>query len=369
VRIAMVAPLTEPVPPPLYGGTERVISVLIEELVRRGHDVTLFASGDSRTSAKLHACCERGLRLDPTARDPIAFILGELGEVYEHAAAFDVIHNNIDYLSFPFARLTTTPTVTTTHGRLDLPEVRRIYSSYGDQRLVAISDDQRSWLPDQNWIGTVYNAIDLDNFHFRPERGDYLVFLGRISPEKRPDRAIEIARDVGMKLIVAAKVDPVDQEYFEQAIEPLMNDHHGLIEFVGEVNEREKDELLGGAYAYLFPVDWPEPFGLTMAEAMATGTPVIAYRAGSVPEVVEHGVTGFVCKRLSEMIDAVARIPEIDRRACRDRVERLFSPTAMADGYERAYSVVQSSIPMNGTVRPIHDRLSISVQSVDLGLS
>jgi glycosyltransferase involved in cell wall biosynthesis len=368
VRIAMVAPLTEPVPPPLYGGTERVISVLTEEMVRRGHDVTLFASGDSKTNAKLHLCCERGLRLDPMARDPIAFTLGEMGEVYKQAAAFDVIHNHNDYLAFPFARLTGTPTVTTTHGRLDLPEVRLIYTSYGDQRLVAISDDQRSWMPDLNWIGTVYNAIDLDTFHFRPERGDYLVFLGRISPEKRPDRAIEIARDVGMKLIVAAKVDPVDQEYYEQAIASLIDSHQDLIEFIGEVNEQEKDELLGGAYAYLFPVDWPEPFGLTMAEAMATGTPVIAYRAGSVPEVVEHGVTGFVCERLSEMIDAVSRVPEIDRHACRARVERLFSPSAMADGYERVYAEARSSILPNGKERSDNDLLATSVQSADLGL-
>ena len=352
MRIAMVAPLAEPVPPPLYGGTERVVSVLTEELVRRGHDVTLFASGDSQTTAKLHPCCERGLRLDPTARDPIAFALGEMGEVYGRASEFDVIHNHHDYLAFPFARLTATPTITTTHGRLDLPEVQRIYTAYRDQRLVAISNDQRSWMPELNWVRTIYHAIDLDNFHFRPERGDYLVFLGRISPEKRADRAIEIARDVGMRLIVAAKVDPVDRDYYEQAIAPLIDGNHNLIEFIGEVDEREKDELLGGAYAYLFPVDWPEPFGLTMAESMATGTPVIAYRAGSVPEVVEHGVTGFVCNRLSDMIDAVARVPEIDRGACRARVELRFSPAAMADGYERAYAAARLTVTPDNVAQP-----------------
>jgi glycosyltransferase involved in cell wall biosynthesis len=340
MRIAMIAPLIEPVPPPRYGGSERVVSILTEELVRRGHDVTLFASGDSRTAAKLHPCAERGLRLDSTARDPVAYHLGEIGDVYARAADFDVIHNHNDYLAFPFARLSRTPTVTTTHGRLDLPEVRRIYEHYPEQRLVSISYDQRSWIPDLNWVDTVYNAIDLDNFRFRPERGDYLVFLGRISPEKRPDRAIEIARDVGMRLIIAAKVDPIDRDYDEHAIEPLIAGHSDLIEFVGEVDQRQKDELLGGAYAYLFPVDWPEPFGLTMAEAMATGTPVIAYRAGSVPEVVEDGVTGFVCETFTAMVDAVRRIPEIDRRACRQRVERLFSPRAMTDGYERVYAAM-----------------------------
>jgi glycosyltransferase involved in cell wall biosynthesis len=201
-------------------------------------------------------------------------------------------------------------------------------------------------MPHLNWVDTVHHGIDLDNYHFRPEHGDYLVFLGRISPEKRPDRAIEIARDVGMRLVMAAKVDEVDKDYDAHAIAPLIENHSDLIEYVGEVNEREKDELLGGAYAYLFPVDWPEPFGLTMAEAMATGTPVIAYRAGSVPEVVDHGVTGYVCETFSAMIEAVGRIPEIDRHSCRKRVERRFSPSAMADGYERVYAAVSASAPM-----------------------
>jgi glycosyltransferase involved in cell wall biosynthesis len=233
---------------------------------------------------------------------------------------------------------------------MDLPEVRRIYDTYRDQRLIAISDDQRSWLPQLNWLTTVYHGIDIDNFPFCPESGDYLVFLGRISPEKRPDRAIEIARDVDRRLIMAAKVDDVDQEYYEHAIAPLIANHNGLIEFVGEVNEREKAELLGGAYAYLFPVDWPEPFGLTMVEAMATGTPVIAYRAGSVPEVVVDGETGFVCEHFSAMIDAVERIPEIDRRACRDHVERRFSPSTMASGYERVYRSAIEETASTGTM-------------------
>lgn len=338
MRIAMVAPLIESVPPSLYGGTERVVSVLTEELVSRGHEVTLFASGDSRTRARLLAPCPHGLRLDPEARDYIAYTLVELSQVYGRATEFDVIHNHNDYLGFAFARLATTPTVTTTHGRLDLAEVRRIYGYYPEQRLVSISNDQRRWLPAANWVATVYNAIDLANYHFRAEPGDYLVFLGRISPEKRPDRAIEIARDVGMRLLIAAKIDAVDRPYYEHAIEPLIRTNRGLIEYIGEVNEREKDDLLGKAYAYLFPIDWPEPFGLTMAEAMATGTPVVAMRAGSVPEVVEHGVTGFVCQSLRELIEAVPQVARLDRHACRAHIEQRFAPSVMAAGYERAYA-------------------------------
>jgi glycosyltransferase involved in cell wall biosynthesis len=340
MRLAMVAPLMEPVPPPLYGGTERVVSLLTEELVRRGHAVTLFASGDSRTTAALVPCCEQGLRLDPEVTDHVAYAMTQVGEVYRRAGEFDLVHNHLDYFAFPSARLSPVPTLTTTHGRLDLPEVRRVYADFAEQRLVAISADQRGYLPKARWVATVRNAVDVANYRVRPDPGDYLVFLGRISPEKRPDRAIEIARDVGMRLVIAAKVDPVDEDYWEHAIKPLVDRNPGVVEFVGEVDERGKDDLLGNAYAYLFPIDWPEPFGLTMAEAMATGTPVIAANAGSVPEVVEDGVTGFVCESLSAMIAAVPRVGELDRRACRARVERLFSPAAMADGYERAYAAV-----------------------------
>jgi glycosyltransferase involved in cell wall biosynthesis len=311
--------------------------VLTEELVRRGHEVTLFASGDSETSATLLPCCDRALRTDQTVRDTVAYTLIEMGEVYARASSFDVIHNHNDYLGFSFARLATTPTMTTTHGRLDLPEVQRIYGYYAEQRLVSISHDQRTWLPNAAWQGTVHNAIDIHNFRLREEPGSYLVFLGRISPEKRPDRAIEIARDVGMRLVIAAKVDDVDRAYYDYAIAPLIERNKGLVEYIGEVDEQGKDELLGGAYAYLFPVDWPEPFGLTMAEAMATGTPVIAPRLGSVPEVVADGRTGFICDTLSGMVAAVGRIGEIDRRASREHVERHFAPEVMAAGYERIY--------------------------------
>jgi glycosyltransferase involved in cell wall biosynthesis len=339
----MVAPLIESVPPVHYGGTERVVSVLTEELVRRGHDVTLFASGDSRTAAALVPCAARGLRLDGTCRDYLAASMSQLRTVYRRAGDFDVIHNHSDYPAFPFAvACPRVPTVTTAHGRLDLPEVQQAYRAFGELPLVAISNAQRATLTGVNWLATVYHGIEFGHYRFHPDRGDYLVFLGRICPEKRPDRAIEIARETGRRLVIAAKVDPVDRSYYEHAIAPLIAQHRHLVEYVGEVNDEEKDALLGGAYAYLFPIDWPEPFGLTMAEAMATGTPVVALRAGSAPEVVEDGVTGFVRDSLTGMIAAIDRIKEIDRRACRARAERLFSPAAMADGYERVYSALAS---------------------------
>jgi glycosyltransferase involved in cell wall biosynthesis len=338
----MLAPLAEPVPPTLYGGTERVVSLITEELVRRGHEVTLFASGDSRTAATLVPICPRGLRLDQEVKDYAAYTLVALSEAYSRAQEFDLFHNHNDYLAFGMARLSRTPTVTTTHGRLDLHEVRRIFRLFPEQRLVSISHDQKKWLPEANWVGTVHNGIAVDHFRLREAQGDCLVFLGRISPEKRPDRAIEVARDVGMKLVIAAKVDAVDQDYYDSAIAPLIRANRGLIEYIGEVNEHEKDEVLGNAYAYLFPIDWPEPFGLTMVEAMATGTPVIASRNGSVPEIVQDGVTGFVCSTFKELIEAVPKVASLDRVACRRHVERHFTPTAMANGYETIYRRVVS---------------------------
>jgi glycosyltransferase involved in cell wall biosynthesis len=351
MRIAIAAPLVEPIPPPLYGGSERVVSVLVEELVRRGHDVTLFASGDSVTAARLVATTPRGLRLDPEIRDYVAATVLHIGEVYRQAGSFDIVHNHVDYLSFPFARLSSVPTVTTAHGRMDLGEIQRLFRTFPEQRLVSISYAQRKPVSDLNWIGNVYNAIDIDQYHFRPDAGDYLVFLGRIAPEKRPDRAIEIAREVGMRLVIAAKVDAVDQEYWEHAIKPLV-DSSDLIEYIGEVNEREKDELLGHAYAYLFPIDWPEPFGLTMAESMATGTPVVARHAGSTPEIVADGVTGFVCNSMRQMLEAVEKVRDLDRRACRRHVEERFTPAVMADGYEAIYAGVV------GEARSTCDRLA-----------
>jgi glycosyltransferase involved in cell wall biosynthesis len=320
-----------------------VVSLLTEELVRRGHNVTLFASGDSNTCATLVPCSDRGLRQDPAVTDYSAYAMTEMAEVARRSGDFDLIHNHLDYVAFPTARLIQTPTLTTTHGRLDLPEVRRVYQEFREQRLVAISADQRSYLPRAAWVGTVHNAVDLKHYDFQPFAGDYLVFLGRISPEKRPDRAIRIARDAGMRLIVAAKIDPVDGDYWSSAIEPLVRANPGLVEYVGEVDGAGKNKLLGGAWAYLFPIDWPEPFGLTMIESMATGTPVIAFNAGSVPEVVEDGVTGFVCSSVDEMVDAVTRVGQLDRAACRQRVAEKFSAEVMADGYERAYRALLES--------------------------
>ena len=352
----MVAPLAESVPPTLYGGTERVVSALTEELVRRDHEVTLFASGDSQTNATLVSCVPRGLRLNPEILDEVAPTMIELGEVYSRAAEFDIIHNHVDYFGFPFARLVTTPTITTTHGRLDLPEVLRVYATFPEQRLVSISRSQRNYLPDANWVTNVYNGIDVPSFHFRPDPGKYLAFVGRISPDKRVDRAIEIARDIGMPLVIAAKVATTDRDYFTHAIEPLIR-RSKLIEFVGEVNESQKDELMGGAYATLFPIDWPEPFGLTMIESMATGTPVIAYRAGSVSEVVVDGVTGFICDSVKAMVEAIPRIASLDRRASRRHVERKFSAAPMASGYEAAYSLVVEE-PSATTTEPRAEKRS-----------
>lgn len=341
MRIAMVAPLVEAVPPRQYGGTERVVSVLTEELVRRGHQVTLFASGDSETKAKLVACSQQSLRLNGDDRLLHASVLLELAEVYEKAKDFDLVHSHVDWLAFPFARLFGIPTVSTTHGRLDLAAVRKTYDCFPEQALVSISRDQRNYLPDANWLATVYNGIALEHYHFREQPGDYLVFLGRISPEKRPDRAIEIAGRAGMRLIIAAKVDPADRDYYEDKIAPLIR-LSPWAEYVGEVNEPVKDELLGHAYAYLFPIDWPEPFGLTMVEAMATGTPVVACRAGSVPEVVQDGVTGFICNTVTDMVDAVGKVGSLRRTDCRAYVEQRFSGHAMADGYEEVYARLAS---------------------------
>jgi len=353
----MVAPLVEAVPPERYGGTERVVSVLTEELVKRGHQVTLFASGDSQTGAKLVPCSPRSLRLHGDDLLPKASVLLELAEVYGGAHDFDLIHNHLDWFAFPFARVSGIPTVSTIHGRLDFSSIRNTYRRFPEQPRVSISDAQRAHLPDANWIATVHNGIALDHFRFHETPGDYLVFLGRINQEKRPDRAIEIAGRAGMRLVIAAKVDPVDRDYYECEIKPLIG-RSPWVEYIGEVDEAEKDELLGHAYAYLFPIDWPEPFGLTMAEAMATGTPVVAWRAGSVPEVVRDGVTGFIRDDMDAMAKAVEDVATLRRADCRVHVERYFSAQAMADGYEAVYESLLSSstppaqLPLLTTLRP-----------------
>ncbi|HWO94144.1 MAG TPA: glycosyltransferase family 4 protein [Dehalococcoidia bacterium] len=337
MRIAVVAPLVESVPPKLYGGTERVVHLLTEELVRRGHDVTLFASGDSWTSARLVPCSEGSLRASGIT-DEVPATREMVRRVYGRAHEFDIIHCHVDWHPFPHARVCPVPTISTTHGRLDLPEIVREYEAFPEHPLVSISCAQQQYLPRANWLATVHNAVDVERFTFRGRGGDYLVFLGRFSPEKGPDRAIAIAMRVDMPLIMAAKIDPKDRAYYEAIVEPLIRRHHPRVRYIGQVDERAKDELLGGAYAYLFPIDWPEPFGLTMVESMATGTPVLAIGLGSVPEIVADGVTGFVCGSLDEMADAVKRVPEIDRAACRERVARLFSPQRMCDGYEEVYA-------------------------------
>ncbi len=335
MRIAQIAPLQESVPPQKYGGTERVVSCLVEELVRRGHDVTLFATGDSHTAARVVPVVEQGLRLagirDTGPSDQLALTLA-----YEQSGEFDIIHSHLDYQTLPFARLRPAPpTLITCHGRLDLLHIHPIFESLCEAHLVSISDNQRRLLPHWNWAGTVYNGIDIANYTFHPRPGDYLAFLGRISPEKGIEDAIAVAKLAGMPLKVAAKVDPVDQAYYRERVRPMLD--HPLVEYIGEISEREKDAFLGQAMALIFPVRWPEPFGLVMAEAMAAGTPVIAGRFGSVPEVVEDGKTGFICDSLAEMVLAIRRLGEIDRQRCRIVAQDRFSAQRMARDYEAVY--------------------------------
>jgi glycosyltransferase involved in cell wall biosynthesis len=334
LRIAQVAPLSESVPPKLYGGTERVVATLTDELVRQGHDVTLFASGDSQTEATLVAPVAKALRLAKSA-DPLALHLLMVEQVAQRADEFDIIHFHTAPLHFSVARRLTTPHVTTLHGRLDLPEVVTLYGEFADLPLVSVSNAQRGPLPDLNWVATVYHGLPNRELQFNPGRGSYLAFLGRISPEKRVDRAIAIAKACRWPLKIAAKVDPADQSYFDRQIRPLLD--HPLVEYVGEITEAQKATFLGGAMALLFPIDWPEPFGLVMIESMACGTPVVAIRGGSVPEILEPGVTGFICDDLDEAIEATTRAHALDRRACRKAFERRFTASRMAEEYSQLY--------------------------------
>jgi glycosyltransferase involved in cell wall biosynthesis len=336
MRIAQVAPLYESVPPKQYGGTERIVSYLTEELIRQGHDVTLFASGDSETAGRLIPVCRRSLRLDERSIDQLAHHVLLLEHVSQRAHEFDVIHFHIDYLHFPVSRLLGSPQVTTLHGRLDIPDLAPLYDHFRDMPVVSISNSQREPLPWANWQVTVYHGLPKDLLRFRPETGRYLAFLGRICPEKRVDRAIEIAKRTGIPLKIAAKVDPVDKRYFKRVIEPLLRDC-SIAEWVGEITERQKDEFLGNAYALLFPIDWPEPFGLVMIEAMACGTPVIAYEGGAVAEVIEEGRTGFIVTELEDAIEAVRRVPDLSRARCRQVFEKRFTATRMARDYVKVY--------------------------------
>ncbi len=333
--IAQVAPLHESVPPKLYGGTERVVSYLTEELVAQGHDVTLFASGDSRTTARLIPMREQALRLDQPS-DGLASHLLLLERVFAEAERFDIIHFHCDYLHFPFSRRHAARNLTTLHGRLDIPDLVPLYREYPEMPLVSISDAQRSPLPWANWQATVYHGLPEWECTFQEEAGSYLAFLGRISPEKRVDRAIEIAQRVGMELKIAAKIDPVDRSYFEGVIRPLLGAPR--VDYLGEIAEHEKDALLGGSHALLFPVDWPEPFGLVMIEALGRGTPVVAFRRGSIPEVIDEGVTGYVVDSVDEAVDAVERIGRMSRRECRRVFERRFTSERMAQDYLAVYA-------------------------------
>ena len=335
MKIAQVAPLIESVPPRLYGGTERIVSYLTEELVRLGHDVTLFASGDSITSAELAPCCTRALRLDPTVRDIIPYFMLMIDKVRERAEEFDVLHFHIDLFHFPLFRSLAARTLTTLHGRQDLGDLKPFYGRFGEMPLVSISNDQRKPLRHANFVATIHHGVPAGLYRPSFEQGSYVAFLGRISPEKRPDRAIRIARAAGIPLKIAAKVDKVDEDYFRNDILPLIDGPE--VEFIGEINERDKTKFLGEAAALLFPVDWPEPFGLVMIEAMACGTPVLAFRCGSVPEVIEDGVTGKMVDSEEEAIAALPAVLSYDRRAVRQRFEERFTDAKMAKEYVSIY--------------------------------
>jgi glycosyltransferase involved in cell wall biosynthesis len=338
MRIAQVAPLYESCPPQRYGGTERVVSYLTEELVRQGHEVTLFASGDSKTRATLRASCSRALRLDPQCRDPLPYHFISLYRLAQAADAFDIIHFHTDYLHFALFAHFWDKTLTTLHGRLDLPDLAPILHEFAMMPLVSISNAQREPVPWANWCGTVHHGLPSNLYNGGRGDGGYLTFIGRICPEKRPDWAIEIARRAGMPLSIAAKVDKADLDYHETRIKPLLEDPR--IDFIGEIGDGEKRPFLGDAAALLFPIDWPEPFGLALIEAMANGTPVIAFRRGSVPEIVEPGVTGLIVDSVDEAVAAVPLARALDRAAIRRRFEERFSVERMAQDYLRLYDAV-----------------------------
>ena len=348
MRIAQVAPLYERVPPLSYGGTERIVSYLTEELLRQGHQLTLFASGESLTKGNLVASCDRSLRLNPDCVDYLVHYVLQLEQVLQLSNSFDVIHFHLDYLHFPLFRRQGIPNVTTLHGRLDLADLVPLYREFSDMAVVSISNAQRNPLPWLNWQGTVHHGIPVELYEGKRDQGSYLAFLGRISPEKRLDRAIEIAKSVNMKLKIAAKIDAVDREYTEREIRPLLD--HPVVEFIGEIGEREKQAFLGNAYALLFPIDWPEPFGLVMIEAMACGTPVVAFPRGSVPEVIDQGVTGFMVHSIEEAVVALERIQHFDRERCRQVFERRFSATRMANDYMKIYEKVLENRDRSGAI-------------------
>ncbi|HEX9721551.1 MAG TPA: glycosyltransferase family 4 protein [Ramlibacter sp.] len=344
MKIAQVAPLYESVPPRAYGGTERVVSYLTETLVEMGHEVTLFASGDSVTSARLVPVVPWGLRLDPHKPDPLVWHTIMMDMVLKAAPTFDIIHFHIDILQLALVGQCETACLSTPHGRLDLPDIKPLFRRFGNHPMVSVSNSQRTPVPWANWRATVHHGLPLGLYSLRARPQDYFAFVGRISPEKRADRAIEIARACGTPLRIAAKVDPADRDYFESVIEPLLDDP--LVTFVGEIGEKAKNDFIGNARALLMPIDWPEPFGLVMIEAMACGTPVIAYRHGSVPEIIDHGVTGFIVSNQEQAIAAAKDIDRIDRGRCRQVFEQRFAARVMARHYLDVYrQLVDARIP------------------------
>ena len=353
MRIAQISPLIESVPPRRYGGTERIVSYLTEELVRAGHDVTLFASGDSLTAARLEPMCAEGLRLAQGAVDPVVFHILMLEEVRRRAAEFDVLHVHLDLLHYPMLRQHSARCLTTLHGRLDQPFAPKLYQTFDDYGLVSISDHQRTPLPPVNWAATVHHGLPKDLLPFRAKPEGYLAFLGRISPEKRPDRAIAIAARAGLRLKIAAKVDRADAEYWEQKIRPLVNNNPN-VEFIGEITEREKADFLGNAAALLFPIDWPEPFGLVMIEAMSCGTPVIAFGCGSVPEVVDNGASGFIVSSVKEAAERVEDAVRLDRAAIRRIFEKRFSAERMARDYVSIYRRMAEPTPLKPRLKLVN---------------
>jgi len=348
VKIAQVTPLYEAVPPRLYGGTERVVAHLTDALVDLGHEVTLFASGDAETRARLVSVRDQAIRLDPAPlKSDLAAHLVMLAEVLKHADDFDIIHFHTDMIQFPMFERLADKTLTTLHGRLDMKDIEGVYERWPQFGLVSISDDQRRPLPFANWQATVHHGMPGDTYRFSPQADGYLAFLGRISPEKRPDRAIEIATKLGKPLKMAAKVDAADKVYWETVIRPMV-EANPLIEFIGEIGDDQKSAFLGGAEALLFPIDWPEPFGLVMIEAMACGTPVVAFRCGSTREIVEDGVTGFLVNTMDEAVAAAALAPRLDRATIRARFDLRFSATAMARRYLDVYADLLAQRPYAG---------------------
>jgi glycosyltransferase involved in cell wall biosynthesis len=346
MKIAQISPLMESVPPRLYGGSERIVSYVTDELVRQGHDVTLFASGDSVSSANLVRCVPMALRLDANVRDPIPYYMLMLDRVREMADEFDILHFHIDQFHFPLFRPIAHRTVTTLHGRQDLHDLKPLYVGFSDMPLVSISNSQRKPIANANFAATVYHGLPAQTLkpNYKPS-GDYVAFLGRISPEKRPDRAIRIAQALGLRIKIAAKIDKVDEAYFREHIASLFN--LPGVEYIGEIDERSKSEFLGEASALLFPIDWPEPFGLSMIEAMACGTPVLAFRCGSVPEIIDPGVTGLIVDSMDEAIRVMPQVLALDRRTVRQKFEQRFSASRMAKDYVQVYRslIKQQALP------------------------